>query len=449
MHNLIASNNKTLIVGLGATGLSVARYLQQRNQPFCFADDRAADSRVAQVQEKFPDTFISRALPEAGEWDGISRVILSPGVPRRHPAIQSALDQGVEVIGDVELFAREVTAPVVAITGSNGKSTVTTLVGEMARNAGLQVAIGGNLGTPALDLIDATNEMYVLELSSFQLESTFSLCAQVATVLNVSQDHLDRYTGFQEYFVTKQRIYHRAKQLVINRDDPFTQPPLATSSKVIRFCAGVPDLKDFGFITEDGEIWLAHGLQKLLPLREMRMRGKHNAVNALAALALGHAVGLEMSAMLRAITTFSGLPHRCQLVATLNEVDYVNDSKATNVGATQAALRGLATEKTVVLLAGGEGKGADFSEMFDDVNKFVKKLIVFGKDASKIESACAGAAPCESTDSLQNAVRIAYSAAQPGDTVLLSPACASLDMFENYQARGQRFAESVEALCQP
>lgn len=449
MAELIASNNMTLIVGLGVTGLSVGRYLRLCNQPFYFADDCATDQRVAQVQQDFPNVHIDRVLPNDDQWQDIRRAVLSPGVPRQHPAIQSALAHGVEVVGDVELFAEEAKAPVVAITGSNGKSTVTSLVGEMARRAGIRAAVGGNLGTPALDLLDEACQLYILELSSFQLESTFSLSAEAATVLNVSQDHLDRYSGFQEYFLTKQRVYHRAKHIVFNKDDPFTQPPLGKSAAVTRFCQSVPDLKDFGLLNDSGEVWLARGLTKLLAVDEMRMKGSHNALNALAALALGHSIGLDMDVMLQAIREFPGLPHRCQWICSHRGVEYVNDSKATNIGATQAALLGLANDKNIILIAGGDGKGADFSELSDAVKQCVKKLIVLGKDRESIIEACGAFAPSESVDSLDSAVRSAYREALPGDTVLLSPACSSLDMFRNYQDRGQQFIDSVEALCRP
>lgn len=449
MSTLIATNRIALIVGLGVTGFSVARYLSRQGRAFVVADQAPKAESVERFRKEFPEARLITGEFDYSAWQGISEIILSPGVPRKHPAIAAAIADGVPVIGDIELFVREARAPIVAITGSNGKTTVTTLVGEMAKAAGVAVKVGGNVGTPVLDLLDAAAELYVLELSSFQLESTVSLKAAAATVLNVSPDHMDRYDNLGEYHFTKQRIYMNAKHLVINRDDPLTHPPMAQDAQVTRFTVGEPDLKDFGVHRENGRLFLALGLRHLLDAAELKIRGLHNLANALAALALGRAVGLAEDAMLDALKSFPGLPHRCQLVAQKNGVDYVNDSKATNIGATEAALKGLAGgQRKIVLIAGGDGKGADFSSLADLVRENVKAITLIGKDAEKIAQVCAPLVPVERCTTLQEAVEKAAQYAQPGDTVLLSPACASLDMFKNYEDRGEQFRVIAERLCQ-
>lgn len=448
MTQLIASSNLTLIIGLGATGLSVARYLQSQGRLFCLADEAIDEPSAQVISDQFPGVNLLCGPLQFSDWQGVSQIILSPGVPRKHPEVQKALAQGVSVIGDIELFARAANAPVVAITGSNGKSTVTTLVAEMAKQSGWRIGVGGNLGPPALDLLSSDANLYVLELSSFQLESTESLVPSVATVLNVSQDHLDRYDSYADYFLCKQKIYHRASQIVVNKDDPLTQPPIAEGVKVLRFGAGVPDLHEFGLLKEGDTYWLAHGFEKLISETDLRLRGKHNLLNALASLAIGHSIGFKMSAMLETLKQFRGLAHRCQLVCRANGVEYINDSKATNVGATIAALNGLHKGKNILLIAGGDGKGADFSDLKPALTESVKSLILFGRDAQKIAQTCTGVASITHVDSLQEAVIEAHREADSGDLVLLSPACASLDMFKNYQERGHQFCMQVEQLCQ-
>jgi UDP-N-acetylmuramoylalanine--D-glutamate ligase len=448
MSALIATNRFALIVGLGVTGFSVARHLTRQGRAFAVADRAPNPARLDHFHAEFPDARVITGELDYQQWQGVSEIILSPGVPRKHPAIAAALADGVEVIGDIELFVRQARAPIVAITGSNGKTTVTTLVGEMAKAAGVAVKIGGNLGTPALDLLDETAELYVLELSSFQLESTFSLKAAAATVLNVSPDHMDRYDSLGEYHLTKQRIYLNAKHLVINRDDVLTHPPMAQGAQLTRFTVAEPDLRDFGVHREDGRLFLAHGLRALLDTGELNIRGSHNHANALAALALGRAVGLAEDVMLATLRAFPGLPHRCQLVAQKNGIDFVNDSKATNIGATEAALKGLATGRAnIVLIAGGDGKGADFSSLASLVKGSVKAVTLIGKDAEKIADICAPLVPVARCASLAEAVETALTYAAPGDTVLLSPACASLDMFKNYEDRGEQFRIIAERLC--
>lgn len=448
MSTLIATSELSLIVGLGITGLSVARYFTRLGRTFVVADKAPKAESLALFQREFPEAKLLIGEFDYAQWQGVSEIILSPGVPRKNPAISAALADGLPVIGDIELFVRAVRAPIVAITGANGKTTVTTLVGEMAKNAGIAVRVGGNLGTPALDLLDEKAALYVLELSSFQLESTFSLKAAAATILNITPDHMDRYANLQEYVFTKQRIYKYAQHLVVNRDDPLTFPPLAQDAQVTRFGLAEPDLKDFGLRIEDGHRFLAYGLRNLLEVSELKLRGLHNYANALAALALGRAVGIPETAMLDTLRTFSGLPHRCELVVRHQGVDFINDSKATNIGATEAALKGLAQDHpNIVLIAGGDGKGADFQPLAQVISRSVKAVTLIGKDAEKLAHICSPLVPVVICAGFAEAVRKAADFAGPGDTVLLSPACASLDMFRNYEDRGQQFRQLVEELC--
>lgn len=448
MSALIATSELSLIVGLGITGLSVARYLARLGRRFVVADKAPKADTLALFQREFPQAKILLGEFDYSQWQGVTEIILSPGVPRKHPAIAAALADGLPVIGDIELFVRAARAPIVAITGANGKTTVTTLVGEMAKTAGIRVRVGGNLGTPALDLLDDSAALYVLELSSFQLESTFSLKAAAATILNITPDHMDRYDSLQEYAFTKQRIYKYARHLVVNRDDPLTFPPLAQDAQVTRFGLAEPDLKDFGLRRESDGLYLALGLRNLMAVAELKLRGLHNCANALAALALGRAVEIPEAAMLETLRNFSGLPHRCQWVASHKGVDFINDSKATNIGATEAALSGLAqAQPHIVLIAGGDGKGADFAPLVNVIRRCVKAVTLIGKDAEKLAAVCKPWVPVVVCASFAEAVRKAAEFAAPGDTVLLSPACASLDMFKNYEDRGQQFRQLVEDLC--
>jgi UDP-N-acetylmuramoylalanine--D-glutamate ligase len=364
------------------------------------------------------------------------------------PALQAAAANGVKLSGDIELFAREAKAPIVAITGSNAKSTVTSLVGEMAAAAGRKVAVGGNLGTPALDLLNDDVELYVLELSSFQLEITDQLNAEVATCLNISEDHMDRYDGLPAYHQAKHRIFRGARQVVVNRDDRLSRPLVADDLPTWSFGLGKPDFKGFGLFEESGEKYLAFQFDALMPANQLKMRGAHNQSNALAALALGHAVGLPFEPMLATLRNFAGLAHRCQWVAERKGVTYYDDSKATNVGAALAAIDGLGSDITgeLVLIAGGDGKGADFSALHSPVSHQCRAVVLLGRDAEQLAAALDGAAPIHRVQTLQDAVQLAAKLAQSGDAVLLSPACASLDMFENFEDRGRQFAAAVGAL---
>jgi UDP-N-acetylmuramoylalanine--D-glutamate ligase len=396
------------------------------------------------LRDELPDVAVFVGGFDAAAFAVAEQLVVSPGVSLNEPVIADALGRGMPVMGDIELFARYASAPVVAITGSNGKSTVTTLVGEMARCSGVRVAVGGNLGIPALELLmqEERPDLYVLELSSFQLELTDSLCPAAAVVLNVSPDHLDRYPSLQAYRRAKERIYRGARVKVVNADDPLVTA-MVPERESIRFTLGVPGPGEFGLRNYDGDEWLALGDQPLMAAAEVRIVGRHNLANALAALALGHAMQLPLEAMRDALRRFPGLPHRCQWVAECGGIHWYNDSKGTNVGATLAAIRGMPGK--LVLIAGGDGKGADFTPLCEAVRDKVRALVLIGRDAGLIEEAIAGAVPVVRSTTMSQAVEDARRLAQPGDSVLLSPACASFDMFSNFEERGQAFMNAIRA----
>ena len=447
--SLIASDHFRIVVGLGKSGMSLVRFLARQGVSFAVADTRENPPELATLRRDYPQVEV-----RCGELDveflcRADELYVSPGLALATPALQAAAARGVKLSGDIDLFARNAKAPIVAISGSNAKSTVTTLVGKMAVAAGKRVAVGGNLGMPALDLLSDDVELYVMELSSFQLETTHQLGAEVATVLNVSEDHMDRYSGLPAYHLAKHRIFRGARQVVVNRQDALTRPLMSDGLPCWTFGLGAPDFKAFGLREENGEKYLAFEFQNLMPVRELKVRGAHNQANALAALALGHAVGLPFDAMLSSLRTFTGLEHRCQWVRELDGVSYYNDSKATNVGAALAAIDGLGMDMDgkLVLIAGGDGKGADFSGLRDSVTRYCRAVVLIGRDADLIADALGDAVPQVRAASLDEAIAQCRALAQPGDAVLLSPACASFDMFKNYEERGQLFARAVGALA--
>ncbi|UTW46713.1 UDP-N-acetylmuramoyl-L-alanine--D-glutamate ligase [bacterium SCSIO 12696] len=442
----------TAILGIGVTGLSVVRFLASRQVPFVVCDTREQPPLLAQFEQEFPGVDCFLGADAAQALQGASELVVSPGLAPDEPLLVAARQQGIEVIGDIELFARHVKAPVAAITGSNGKSTVTALLGEMAKAAGLRVAVGGNLGTPALELLAEDCELYVLELSSFQLEITHNLKPAVSTILNLSEDHLDRYGSMDSYLAAKQRIFHGAAHIVCNRDDNATRPgdsAAELSSFGLQLSERtLSDIHQCGIANRGGDLWLHGPDGDLMPVAELCIKGSHNWANALAAMAMGAVLGLTQEAMAAAMKTFPGLDHRCQTVRTLDGVSYINDSKATNVGATLAALEGLGNKEhpNIVWIAGGDGKGAEFHELRSTVAATVKQALLIGVDGLRIGEAIAGATDIESHQSLEGAVARARQLAQPGDLVLLSPACASFDMFNNFEHRGDMFAKAAEAL---
>lgn len=440
-----ADKHRTLIVGLGKTGLSCTRYLSRRGVPVAITDSRVQPPELAALRAEFPDLAVFVGGFDAAAFAAAEEIVVSPGVSVREPLVAQAIARGVPVIGDIELFARVVKKPVLAITGSNGKSTVTRLVGDMIAAAQRRVAVGGNFGIPALELFDEGEvDFFVLELSSFQLETTHTLNAAVAVCLNLSPDHLDRHANMEEYRAAKLRIFRGNGLIVMNRDDGALRDEQFPGRKMRTFGLNPPGDDDFGLRVRHGEEWLAKGEHLLLPAREVRIVGMHNIANALAALCMGDALGLSMAAMLDVLRKFPGLPHRTQFVAEAAGVRWYDDSKGTNVGATVAALQGLPGR--VVLIAGGQAKGQDFSTLRAVVVSKARAVVLIGQDAELIETALRGACPLPHASSMQDAVVLARALAQPGDAVLLSPACASFDMFKNYEHRGQVFASEVRAV---
>jgi UDP-N-acetylmuramoylalanine--D-glutamate ligase len=463
--SLIASSQITIILGLGATGLSVARFLSRQKKSFIVMDTRAAPPAINDFTKEFSDVKCMLGKLDAELLSIASEIIISPGIDLKTPEVAAAIKAGASVIGDIELFARaihqaEVKKPIVAITGSNAKTTVTTLLGQMAKDAGINVAVGGNIGRPALDLLLDDADLYVLELSSFQLESTFTLDATVSTVLNISEDHMDRYAALADYHRAKQKIYFGAETVVINRADPLTQPPLAQGVKRITFGLNRPDRNGFGLINRGNVTFLAYEFTALMPVDELQLRGSHNTMNCLAALAMGTALEFPLDSMLTTLKNFKGLVHRCQWVATIESVEYINDSKGTNIGATVAAINGLIgtapnassdSDKKIILIAGGQAKGADFSTLAKNLKNNVAVIILIGVDAKLIEQAITDAMISDSiivlnADSLTEAVYLSKTHARENDIVLLSPACASFDMFDNFEDRGNEFIRIVEGL---
>ena len=434
-----------VIVGLGSTGLSCARYLHAHGWRLAVTDTRLSPPQLPALTALDPTIPVRvGGLDTALLADAVC-VIASPGLPLTLPFFGEARRRGLEVVGDIELFARAATAPVAGITGTNGKSTVTTLLARMAQRAGVRVQVGGNLGEPALELLGRGAELYVLELSSYQLEATTRLACRAATVLNVTPDHLDRYDSLESYAAAKARIFARCDTAVINLDDPLVMAMPRAASRTLSFSLRASIGADYALASDRGEWWLTRSGAPLLPVRALKLRGAHNAANALAALALGEALALPQPAMLAELEAFAGLPHRSQWVADIDGVSYVDDSKGTNVGATLAAVAGMSGP--LVMIAGGEGKNQDFTPLARAFRGKVRHTVLIGRDAARLEAALEGVCTLETCTSLPEAVRAAARAARPGDTVLLSPACASLDMFRDYVHRGEVFAEAVEELA--
>jgi len=453
------SGKKVVILGLGKTGLSCARWLHAQGTAIAIMDSRLSPPGLAQLQAELPDVAVLLGSFDATVLGSADEIIVSPGVPLTTPALQAASARGISVIGDIELFARAAAAPVIAITGSNGKSTVTSLVGQMLRQAGLDVAVGGNLGVPALDLLGKDADWYVLELSSFQLETTHSLQARAATVLNLSADHLDRYTSLDDYGAAKARIFAHAQRAVINLDDPVAAALANAVAERTGFSLSEPRTEaDYGLLHQQQGLWIARGRQALMPATEVPVPGRHNLANALAALALAEAAGVAPDIGCEVLRRFHGLAHRSELITERRGVRWINDSKGTNPGATAAALDGIsadlgretaATEASsrTVLIAGGDGKGADFSSLAPVVRRCARAVVLIGRDAPLLEQALENTVPLQRAATMQEAVRAADRLAEPGDVVLLSPACASFDMFDDFQHRGRAFATAVAELA--
>lgn len=434
--------SKVLIVGLGNTGVSVARYLEKYGFNFAITDSRDKPPLIDEFYQVMPDTPVFSGGFDEAAFNVASHLVVSPGVSLTEKSIVKAVANGAKIVSDIDLFACSVEEPIIAVTGSNGKSTVTTMVGEMAKSAGKRVSVGANLGTPALDLLEQAADMYVLELSSFQLERTTVLNAAVATVLNVSADHLDRHVDMAKYAEEKQRVFSGDGVMVINIDDPVVNAMQETGRRKLTF--SINKEADF-YIGNKGDVeYLMHNNQTLMPLQELPLEGRHNAANALAALALGFSIGFDEQAMCNALKTFKGLDHRMQRVAEIRGVTWVNDSKATNIGACVAALQGY--KNKVILIAGGDAKGADMNELTPVIKAKAKSVILMGKDAGLIRQALNNCVPVYSAENMTQAVQISAGLAKAGDNVLLSPACASLDQYKNYQDRGDQFSKAVLGL---
>jgi UDP-N-acetylmuramoylalanine--D-glutamate ligase len=445
MSTATANAPYAVIAGLGATGLSCARYLHGSGWRIAVTDTRAAPPQLAALTALDARIPVRLGALDASLLEGALLVVASPGLPLQGPFFDEAQRRGLAIVGDIELFARAADAPVVGITGTNGKSTVTTLIARMAQRAGLKVRAGGNLGPPALELLAAGTELYVLELSSYQLETTHSLHCRAATVLNISADHLDRYPSIASYAAAKARIFARCDTAVINLDDPLVLAMPRTAASTLSFSLRASVGATYALALSAGEWWLVRGEIPLLRASELRLRGAHNAANALAALALGEALALPLEAMLEELRSFTGLPHRSQWIADVRGVSYIDDSKGTNVGATLAAVAGM--PGPLVLIAGGDGKNQDFTPLAAAFRGKVRELVLIGRDAPRIAAALEGVCQITHCATLEEAVQTAARAARSGDTVLLSPACASFDMFRDYRQRGEAFAAAVRRLA--
>lgn len=446
---LIQRGGLKVVAGLGISGVAAVNFLHENGYRVAVTDSRATppghDQIPAEVQTSFGQ-LDQELLLQAEE------IIVSPGLDLKLPELQAAIAQQIPVVSEIQILRRATDKPIVAITGSNAKSTVTTLFGLMAQEAGKKVAVGGNLGRPALDLTKDDPELYILELSSFQLETTSNLNAAVAVVLNMSEDHLDRHGDMWGYHQAKHRIFQGVKKVVYNRDDSLTRPLVPDVTPLQSFGLNAPDLNQYGILKDDdGTIWLARGRERLLKSSDMYIQGTHNVANALACLALGEAIGLPLESMLNTLKHFKGLEHRCEFVKEVNQVRYYNDSKGTNIGATLAAIDGLgaaieAQHGKVAIILGGQGKGQDFTALKDSLAKYSKLAVLIGEDAKLIEQAIAGTTTILHAETLKEAVALCQAHTQPHDVVLLSPACASFDMFKSYGDRGHQFVDCVNAL---
>ena len=456
--------SKVLVLGLGETGLSMTRWLKRHGARVTVADTRAVPPRTAELARESPDVRVEcgelgEATVRAADW-----IAISPGVDRRTPVVAAAIKRGVPVVGDVELFtqalaqrltphASRLTPKILAVTGTNGKSTVTSMAGAICARAGLDTVVAGNIGLPVLDALTAIEDgrplpdAIVMELSSFQLESTVSLDAHAAAMLNLSEDHLDRYDSVADYAAAKSRVFNGSGAQILNRDDAVSRSMALPERTVHRFGLDAPrDEMEWGIAQASGTAWLARGEHNLLRVDELPVAGMHNAANALAAGALCHAIGISDAPLVAALRAFTGLPHRVEKITAVRGVTFYDDSKGTNVGSTVAALSGFA--QPVVLIAGGDGKGQDFSPLRGPVARHARAVVLIGRDRERIAAVLDGCGvPLVRADDMQQAVREALAAARRGDVVLLSPACASYDMFTNYGQRGDVFAAAARDLA--
>jgi len=433
---------RVLVVGLGETGVASARHLIARGADVTVIDNRLAPPGLAELRNSHPAIPIVLESEDSRWLEGIDQVVLSPGLAMDTPIATQAQRQGIPVVGDIELFAREATEPVLAVTGSNGKSTVVTLTERMISATGLDVAAGGNLGPPALQLLEEEAELYLLEISSFQMETTSSFQPEAAVVLNVTPDHLDRHGTLEQYAALKAKLLKAADRAVFNADDPIVREMARGHPRATPYSVCEAPANGYGVVEYRGERWLARDREPLIPVVSMRIKGRHNEANALAALALAATLNRELEPQLEALQQYAGLPHRCQWVGQLNGITFINDSKGTNVAASVAALEGL--DAPFVLIAGGLGKEADFRPLAASAAGKLAGAVFIGEAAPQLEAAFASVCRTKIVRNLPLAVASALDFATPGTTVLLSPACSSLDMFTNYAERGDAYIAAVE-----
>lgn len=440
----VLADKKYMIIGAGLTGLSVARWCVRQGYAFDICDTRTSLTNEEAIKAEFSSAKLYLGELNAQQLVQYQTLVVSPGVALTTPAIAEAAKQGVQVTGDIQLFAEHRSKPIVAITGSNGKTTVTTLVGQLLAAAGKQVAVGGNIGTPALDLGAA--DVYVLELSSFQLETTPNLNAEVAVVLNISADHMDRYPSIDAYIAAKQRIFNGCKTAVFNRHEAVTQPKAIEAAS--SFACDAPQGESFGLVEKHGKTWLAQGDTTLVATNDLKLKGKHNLLNAAAALALVHALGVDVASVISKLKAFPGLPFRCQWLGRKQGVEFYNDSKGTNVGATLAAVEGLGKDVKgkIWLMLGGVSKGQDFTQLAQVCQRYIAEVQVYGADRKKITNDLEVSCNYREHETLEQAFKRCLLLAAEGDVILFSPACASFDQFENYIQRGEYFNTLVEAV---
>lgn len=444
------SNEKVVIVGLGGTGISCAKYFAFTGQNFKVVDSREDPPGLKELLELFPEAEVELGAFKTETFINAGCLVVSPGVSLLTPEIVAAKENGVVITGDIDIFSKRANAPIVAVTGSNGKSTVVAILAEILQKANVDFALGGNLDgisfKPALDMLfEPEKELYVLELSSFQLETAVRLNAAVAVLLNLSEDHMDRYEGLEDYYKAKANIFNGCKQILINREDKFSELNRSLDVPIRDFGFGRPSNNGIGLLESDGDQYLATQTEKIASVSELKIVGEHNVLNMLAAVGLALAIDIDLTFIRQGVKSFAGLPHRCQWVARKNAVDFYNDSKGTNVGATVAAIDGLGQRipGKIILIAGGTAKGTDFSELRPVVKQWCKEVILIGVDAIELGSKLDDDVGKYFAASMSDAVSTAYSHASEGDVVLLSPACASFDMFDNFQHRGEAFMSAV------
>jgi len=447
-----ASESVSVVVGLGTTGFSCVRYLVSTGKACKVIDSRESPPELEALRNEFPDVEYELGDFNSETINSADQLIVSPGVSLQTPEIAAAINAGVPVTGDVDIFSRVCSAPVVGITGSNGKSTVVSMLACILQASGMRAAVGGNLdaglGRPALDLLDQDADVYALELSSFQLETTAHLNAEVAALLNLTEDHMDRYNDMAGYAAAKQRVFVGAKKLVVNRDQPETWPAAESAASRWDFGFSRPGPRGVVLLENDSGQFIALHHESIVPVSELKVIGQHNIANAMAAVAIALALDIDKGCIRAGIRDFPGLPHRCQWIATHEGVDYYNDSKGTNVGATVAAVEGLGQRISghIILIAGGEGKGADFAPLSAVINQWARVVVLIGRDAAELAGSLDPDVETHFAATMDEAVSVAQQKANPGDAVLLSPACASFDMFDNFRQRGHAFIYAVRAM---